>query len=173
MHRLAIRLVVISIPAVLLVASAGAADWTRFRGPNGTGVAADTSIPVQFKDGDGILWKLPLPGVGNSSPIISRGRLFIQSASADGRERMLSGLDASTGRTLWTRTTAGAKAPTHPANTLASATPAADGERVYTLSWDGNTVALEAQRLPGDAPLESGPRPVPLAARQRHLPRGL
>src|SRR5436190_11416436 len=144
MHRLAICLVVIASPALLLVATVGAADWTRFRGPNGTGIAADANIPVQFKEGDGILWKLPLRGVGNSSPVISRGRLFIQSASPDGRERQLLCLDATTGRTLWTRTTPGAKAPTHPANTLASATPAADGERVYTLSWNGSTVTLQA-----------------------------
>src|SRR5262245_11574180 len=105
MHRLAIRLIVIATTGLLLVAAAGAADWTRFRGPNGSGVAADTTIPVQFKEGDGIIWKLPLRGVGNSSPVISRGRLFIQSAGTDGFDRFLMGLDSTTGRSLWTRTT--------------------------------------------------------------------
>src|SRR5436309_4081874 len=107
----------IAFVAILgLVTAAAAADWTRFRGPNGTGIADDSTIPVQFKEGDGILWKLPLRGVGNSSPIISRGRLFVQSASADGGERLLLCLDSTTGRTLWTRTTPGVTAPTHPAN---------------------------------------------------------
>lgn len=139
------RLATIVIAGIFVVATtAAAADWTRFRGPNGTGVASGTTIPVQFKEGDGILWKLPLRGVGNSSPVISRGRLFLQSAGADGNDRFLICLDATTGRTLWTRTTPGSKAPTHAANTLASATPAVDGERVYNLSWNGKTVALEA-----------------------------
>src|SRR3954447_9109760 len=80
---------------------APAADWVRFRGPNGTGVAADTTIPVQFKEGDGILWKVAIPGAGNSSPVVSKGKLFLQSASKDGKQRTFLCLDAATGKTLW------------------------------------------------------------------------
>jgi outer membrane protein assembly factor BamB len=144
------RLALLAVVSLLTtLAATHAADWPRFRGPNGTGVAADTTIPVRFKEGDGILWKVPLPGVGNSSPVISRGKLFVQSASKDGRERMLLCLDAATGKTLWTRTTPGKPASTHAANTLASSTPAADGERVYTLTWDGTAVALAAHDYAG------------------------
>ena len=38
-----------------------AADWSRFRGPNGTGVSADKTIPVTWTDDD-ILWKQEMPG---------------------------------------------------------------------------------------------------------------
>src|SRR5688572_28303102 len=110
MSQLRIPILVMS-GLLIVAATAVAADWTRFRGPNGTGIAADTNIPVQFKEGDGILWKLPLRGVGNSSPIVSRGRLFLQAAGADGNERQLICLDSTTGRTLWVRTTPGVKAP--------------------------------------------------------------
>jgi outer membrane protein assembly factor BamB len=126
------------------LAAAPAADWPRFRGPNGTGVAADAGIPVRFAEGDGILWRVPLPGTGNSSPVVSRGKLFVQSASADGRERSLMCLDAATGKTLWTRTVPGTTATIHKNSSLASSTPAADGERVYVLFWDGTGQTLTA-----------------------------
>ncbi len=138
------RTLLAALTLLSTLAAATAADWPRFRGPNGTGTAADASIPVQFKEDDGILWKVALPGSGNSSPVVSHGKLFIQSASADGRERLLLCLDAASGKTLWSRSLPGATAPTHKKNTLASSTPAADGERVYALFWDGAAMTLAA-----------------------------
>jgi len=132
----------VAAPAVVIALCA--ADWTQFRGPNATGVSTDTTIPVQFRDGDGLLWKVALPGNGASSPIISKGKLFIQSASTDGRQRMLICLDAVTGKALWTQTVPGTKARTHALSTLASSTPAADGEHVFILFWNGTTVTLAA-----------------------------
>jgi outer membrane protein assembly factor BamB len=139
------RLAVLSAVSVLsLVAAATAGDWPRFRGPNGAGVAADATVPTEFKEGDGILWKVPLPGKGNSSPVISRGKLFLQTASADGHDRQLLCLDAVTGKTLWSRSVSATTATIHKNNSLASSTPAADGERVYVLFWDGKAVTLTA-----------------------------
>ncbi len=139
----------LALAAPVLVFALAAADWPQFRGPNAAGVSLETSIPVHFQDGDGILWKVALPGFGNSSPIVSKAKLFIQSASADGRQRMLLCLDAATGKPLWTQTIAGSKAHTHDLNTLASSTPAADGERVFALFWDGATVILAAYDYAG------------------------
>jgi outer membrane protein assembly factor BamB len=127
-----------------LATAASAADWPQFRGPNATGMSGDKGVPVKFGDGNGILWKVAIPGAGNSSPIVSTGRVFIQSASLDGKQRMLFCLDAVTGKTIWTKTVDGTKAHTHLLNTLASSTAAADGERVYTTFWDGSTVLLTA-----------------------------
>jgi outer membrane protein assembly factor BamB len=139
------RLAILAVASVLsLVAVTTAGDWPRFRGPNGNGVSADATIPTQFKEGDGILWKMPLPGKGNSSPVISRGKLFLQTASDDGRDRQLLCLDAVTGKTLWSRTASGTTARIHKNNSLASSTAAADGERVFVLFWDGRGVTLTA-----------------------------
>ncbi len=44
-----------------------AQDWTRFRGPNGTGVSTSRKIPVEWAEGD-YNWKTALPGIGHSSP---------------------------------------------------------------------------------------------------------
>jgi outer membrane protein assembly factor BamB len=145
------RAVTVIVAAIIGAAVAPAADWPQFRGPNATGISPDTGIPIQFGEGGGILWKVALPGSGNSSPIVSKGKLFIQSATADGQTRLLLCLDATTGKTLWTRNWPGAKVRTHNLNTLASSTPAADGERVYALVWDGTTVTLTASDYDGNS----------------------
>jgi outer membrane protein assembly factor BamB len=131
------------------LAAANGDDWTRFRGPNGTGTSTDTSIPVQFKDGDGILWKVALPGKGNSSPIVSRGKVFTQSASDNGGQRMLLCLDAASGQTLWNATLPGGQSKMHQHNTLASSTPTVDGERVYAMWWTGTGMVLTAHDYDG------------------------
>jgi outer membrane protein assembly factor BamB len=136
---------------VLATGGLAAADnWSRFRGPNGTGVAADMEIPIKWDQENGILWKVPMPGPGNSSPIVWGKRLFVQAASSDGKQRWLLCLDANDGKVLWQRDVPGSKVKTHAKNTLASATPATDGERVYAAFWDGKNVAMVAYDFDGN-----------------------
>src|SRR6478672_11307518 len=68
---------------LVAVPTLAAADWDRFRGPGGLGTAGDTTIPVSFGPKDA-LWKTPIPGHVNSSPIVSKGKIFLQTASDDG-----------------------------------------------------------------------------------------
>src|SRR5689334_1255089 len=79
---------------------ASAADWPRFRGPNGAGTVADKDVPVKWSE-ENVLWKTAIPGIGHSSPIVCQGRVFLQSASKDGKERWLISLDAANGELLW------------------------------------------------------------------------
>jgi outer membrane protein assembly factor BamB len=137
------------LPFMEPTGSAAAEPWPRFRGPNGTGIASDRNVPVRWSGGDGLLWKVPIPGLGNSSPVIWGERIFLQSASQDGKERLLLCLNAADGKTLWTRTVPGAPAKTHPKNTVASSTPATDGERVYALFWDGKEVQVHGYDIDG------------------------
>ncbi len=122
---------------------AGAGDWPRFRGPNGAGIAADKNVPVKWTE-ENILWKTPIPGVGHSSPIVCKGRVFLQSASDNGGERCLLCLDAGKGEIIWKTRSPGGPAKKHPLNSFASSTPASDGERVYAAFWDGRAIHLGA-----------------------------
>lgn len=136
---------------LLTLATAARADnWPRFRGPNGTGIAADMNIPVQWSASDGILWNVAIPGLGNSSPIVWKDRIFLQTASDDGRERSLLCLSVKDGKTLWTKSLPGEKVKTHQKNTMASSTPATDGERVYAIFWSGKVMTLAAFSLDGE-----------------------
>jgi outer membrane protein assembly factor BamB len=139
-----------ALAGLLALAAAAASDWPRFRGPNGTGASADKDIPIQWSEKENILWKAALPGHGNSSPIVSGDKVFVQSAAADGSERFLLCLDAANGDVLWKKSAPGAAAHTHDKNSLASSTPAADGERVYAIFWDGKDVSLAAYDFKGE-----------------------
>jgi outer membrane protein assembly factor BamB len=142
--------IVILLPACSL---AGAGDWPRFRGPNGAGIAQDKDVPVQWTD-ENILWKTSIPGVGHSSPIVCKGRVFLQAASSEGGgDRWLLCLDAGKGEILWKARSPGARAKKHPLNSFASSTPASDGQRVYAAFWDGKAAHLGAYDFQSGNPL--------------------
>ncbi|MGL4550897.1 MAG: PQQ-binding-like beta-propeller repeat protein [Gemmataceae bacterium] len=132
--------------AILLLPLLLAADWDRFRGPNGTGVADDWDVPTTF-DAAHVRWKAPLPGGGHSSPIVVKGRVYL--AAATPKARMMVCLDAD-GKPAWKREVPGAVGKTHPLSSLASSTPCSDGERVFVSFWDGKKVALHAWDLDGN-----------------------
>lgn len=127
----------------------GLADWTRFRGPNGLGTSSDASIPMQWSETKNLVWRRDIPGVGHSSPIVSKGKIFLQSSSEGGDQRMLICLNEATGVVEWTKTVAGEKAHTHKKNSLASSTPAADDQQIYCIFWTGKKVLVYAYDYSG------------------------
>jgi outer membrane protein assembly factor BamB len=120
------------IVAVLLCGSlVRADDWAQFRGPGGTGKANDAEVPVEWGSQKNIRWRTTIDGVGNSSPIVSKGRVFVTVASEKGKKRSLVCLDRKSGEKLWTQTVdfAGVE-PTQGDNPTCGSTPCADGDRV-------------------------------------------
>lgn len=133
-----------AVTCLLMSASAlPGADWTRFRGPNGFGVVDEKGIPTVL-DAKSLAWKVEVPGRGYSSPVISKGLIFLQSSSSDGSQRSLIALDEKTGKQKWKHDLTGKSAKTHARNSMASCTPAADGERVYCVVWDGGKISFGA-----------------------------
>jgi outer membrane protein assembly factor BamB len=142
----------------LLVAPApsqAAAEWPRFRGPNGSGLAPDSTPPSMWSETQNLKWKLALPGPGSSSPIIAGERLFVtcyygygDGSSGDGPghlQRHLVCVERKTGKVLWDKTVPAALSEDSYSGNLrehgyASNTPVTDGERVYV--FFGKTGAL-------------------------------
>ena len=139
----------LGIASLLAATSARADPWPRFRGPNGDGVSLDKGVPVAWSEKDGILWKTAVPGLGNSSPVVWGDRIFVQSASPDGKERWILCYSTSSGDTLWKQVVPGVRARIHSKNSLASSTPATDGERVYAVIWDCKEVGVYAYDVRG------------------------
>ena len=122
----------------LITASILAADWPLFRGPDRDGKTSDTSAPLTWSADKNIKWKITLPSKGNSSPIVSAGKVFLSIAEdAKGTKRSLYCYDRNDGKTLWVKTVSYDKAePTHAANPYCGSTPAADGQRIVV--WHGS-----------------------------------
>jgi outer membrane protein assembly factor BamB len=143
MRQLRTHLPILLLALVCSADPASAGSWPRFRGPNGTGLAADKDIPVQWSDKEGVLWKTAIPGLGNSSPIVWNDRIFLQSATEDGKQRLLLCLKVTDGKILWSQPVPSSKAHINAKNSWASSTCATDGERVYTVFWDGTNVSVD------------------------------
>jgi len=110
-----------------------AQEWTRFRGPNGSGVSRATTVPAQWTDADHN-WRIKLPGRGHSSPVLWDKRLFVTSGDEETGERIVLCVNADDGRRLWSREFPAARHGKHDLNSFASSTPAVDEHRVY-VTW--------------------------------------
>jgi outer membrane protein assembly factor BamB len=119
------------------------ANWPRFRGPAGTGVAEVPDLPESWdgEAGTNVLWKTATPLPGESSPVAWDDRVFLTGATAD--ERAIYGIDAASGSILWTApvgTPQGSRA--EPPEVLeetgfAAPTPVTDGRRVVAMFANG------------------------------------
>jgi outer membrane protein assembly factor BamB len=105
--------------------------WPRWRGPRGDGHSTETTLPVTWDKGD-LAWKIPLSGIGESSPIIWLDKLFLTTAEERGRRRSMLCLDRNDGHLLWKQTVefAGSPEELHKMNTFATPTCVTDGEVV-------------------------------------------
>jgi len=137
------------LAVLLLPAAAAADDWDRFRGPSGSGVSSEAEAPVEWGPGKNLLWRTPIPGAGNSSPIVSKGLVFVTAAENEGKKRSLLCLDRKTGALLWTRSLEAPGAElTHQDNPHCGSTPCADGERVVVWHWSAGLHCYDYQGKP-------------------------
>lgn len=130
--------------AFVLSCCAQAQEWTRFRGPNGTGIAESAiDAPDQWSESD-YNWRVPVPGRGHASPVLWGDKVFLLSANDDKETRYALCYSAADGRELWRREFPLTPHHLNNRNSYASSTPAVDGERVY-FSWaDPESVVLAA-----------------------------
>lgn len=136
-----------------LGATASAQEWTRFRGPNGSGESEATTIPAQWTDKD-INWKVSLPGVGHSSPVLWGDKIFLLSAETDKgtspAKRYVLCLNAGDGKVIWKREFQGVPHKLHTLSSYASCTPAVDEKRVYFAWSDPDHTLLMAMDHSGN-----------------------
>jgi outer membrane protein assembly factor BamB len=110
-----------------------AQEWTRFRGPNGTGWSSASGIPDKWTAKD-INWKMELAGRGHSSPVIWADKIFVTSGDDIAPKLHLYCLQTGDGHILWQKEFDLVTYPLHQFNTFASSTPAVDSRNVY-LTW--------------------------------------
>lgn len=139
----------------ILATGTTAAEWSRFRGPDGNSVVEGVKLPLEWAEDSHVAWKVKIPGRGWSQPVVAGNRVFVNTAVADNAEppkRFDRGvpqgardatkdvyqwkvmcLSVSSGEVLWDDTAYEGKPAhrKHRGNTYASETPVSDGERVF------------------------------------------
>ncbi|MBI1839606.1 MAG: PQQ-binding-like beta-propeller repeat protein [Verrucomicrobia bacterium] len=125
--------------------SANAGNWPGWRGPEGTGVAADARPPVEFGKEKNLRWRAELPGPGNSSPIVWGDKVYVSQSLDKEKRRVVICFDRSSGKQLWTSGVAYAdNEPTQENNPYCAGTPATDGQRVYVCFGSAGVAAYDA-----------------------------
>jgi outer membrane protein assembly factor BamB len=126
MHRVILPLTLL---ACFLPTAAPGDEWTRFRGPNGSGVSA-AAVRASWTEKD-FAWKVKLPALGHASPVLWKDRIFTTGGDDKAGKRFLACLDRKTGAMHWTKEYAAARHRQHEHNCWASATPTVDARHVY------------------------------------------
>lgn len=143
----------LTFPAV----TAQAQNWPSFRGPNASGVADGTKPPTTWnaEKSQNILWKVRVPGLSHSSPVVWGNQVFVitaissdTKASFNVKDRGIDlanddvkhtwriyCLDKQTGQIIWDKTAYEGvpRAKRHLKATQANSTPATDGKYVVAL----------------------------------------
>ncbi len=157
--------------APLLATGVGAEEdenWSSFRGGDALAIAEDDPrLPDTWSQTENVAWKVPVPGLGWSSPVVWGDRIFVTTVTSKGEvEEPKKGLyfggnrmkpsddehswtvfsfDLGSGELMWKKDvhTGAPEFPRHLKNTYASETPVTDGERVYAYFGNLGVFALD------------------------------
>lgn len=127
--------------AVILYTSASqaATNWPQWRGPTGDSVASEGAYPTKFSASEGVLWKLPLPGVGSSTPAVWEDRIFL-TCGIEGQDGVLA-CDWD-GKILWQKTLGPERAGKHKNGSGSNPSPITDGKQVVVYYKSGTLASF-------------------------------
>jgi len=127
--------------AVLLSVVSSDTDWSRFRGPNGSGISETKGLPTEFGPDKNVVWKVDL-SQGYSSPIVHGDRIFLTALRDDGLVTI--GIDRTNGRVLWERAAPrDRQEKLDKRNRPAAASAATDGEHVTVFFGDYGLITYD------------------------------
>ena len=142
--RKLLLLLAVYLFAFLSPSNVRAQNWDQFRGPNGTGVSATTSLPSEFGPKKNVVWRTELPP-GHSSPVLTRDRVFVTAHSKDQNHKLfVIALERKSGKILWQREVQKAReGRLQNVNGPASPSPVTDGTNVYAFFQEFGLVSFD------------------------------
>lgn len=127
----------------LVVSIHAQTSWSGFRG-NGDSHTAAKNLPVNWSQSEGISWKHEISGYGQSSPVISNGKVFVTSSVGEMKETLCVFCFAlSDGVLIWKKTFALSQKHKRSKMVSQSApTPVVDEKAIYAFFESGDLIAL-------------------------------
>jgi outer membrane protein assembly factor BamB len=122
-------------------------DWPQFRGPDGQGQSSAKGLPLTWSEQENVAWKVPIPGLGWSSPVIQGNQIWLTTAVDDGRQLKALCLDRDTGKVTHDVTVfpMNVPVPLVPPNSHASPTAVIEGGYVYVHFGPYGTACLSTE----------------------------
>jgi outer membrane protein assembly factor BamB len=111
-----------------------AENWPQWRGPSLNGVSSEKNLPVKWTTEENVVWKVALPGVSGSTPIIWRNHIFLN--VAENGNLFLWAIDKSKGEVLWKKQLGDGDHKMRKHN-MSSPSPVTDGRAVYIMTGTG------------------------------------
>lgn len=141
-----IRRTIFILALAFTVFTVHAEDWPQFRGPAGQGHSSERGVPLEWSESRNVMWKVPVEGLGWSSPSVAGGRVWLTTAMEKQFPVSLRAiaLDSATGREVLNVEvfTVEPNPLLNPKNSYASPTPIIEGDRVYLHFGPYGTAAL-------------------------------
>jgi outer membrane protein assembly factor BamB len=138
-----IRSTALAFAVLATTLTTNAEEWSRFRGPNGSGISVGAGFPVTFGAEENLQWKSAVR-TGRSSPVLTDRHIFL-TAFEDGK-LYTQCFDRHTGKLAWERSLERPREEMiHALNEPASVTPVTDGENVYVFFRDLGLVSYDAR----------------------------
>ena len=120
--------------------------WPRWRGPSGQGLVPDGAYPDRWSAKENVVWRTPVAGRGNSSPIVWGDRIYLTTAYDGGQRSAIVGFRRSDGKQLFETFVPQRDIESgHPKNSHASATAVTDGRRVYASFGSHGLLAVDLE----------------------------
>ncbi|MEM7700219.1 MAG: PQQ-binding-like beta-propeller repeat protein [Verrucomicrobiota bacterium] len=156
------------------IGSISAAEWPRFRGPNGSGLNRGAVLPSDLNEAE-LVFEIEVAGIGHGSPVIWGDHLYLLTAIAEeqseapetGKSKKAKGkgksqpvsygwatqcFDRESGELIWEKRFPPDRFKGHRFNSPASSTAAVDEERIV-FAW-GTAEALTLVSLDHDGALQ-------------------
>ncbi len=70
----------LAVPWGCLLAAETTSDWHQWRGPDASGTAQNADPPTLWSETENVRWKIEVPGIGSSTPIILGDRVYVSTA---------------------------------------------------------------------------------------------
>ncbi len=174
---------ILLVTAVVLTSSihdvSAEENWQQFRGPRGDG-SATGNLPIRWSQSKNksknIRWRTSIPGRGWSSPVIWGKRIWMTTATDDGKTMSVICVDRLSGKIILNRVLYENAKPRfrHPTNSYASCTPVLEEGAVYVhfgsygtacldpdtaeIRWSRRDLECDHWRGPGSSPVIDGER---------------
>jgi outer membrane protein assembly factor BamB len=126
--------------SVLSLSVVRAENWPQWRGPNLNGVSNEKNLPVKWSAEENVAWKVAMPGLSGSTPIIWRDRIFVSVAEAD--NLALWCIARNNGEVVWKQPLGAGNVKMRKHN-MSSPSPVTDGRAVYVITGTGILKAFD------------------------------
>jgi outer membrane protein assembly factor BamB len=133
--------IVLTLALASSIVTLHADNWPQWRGPQRNGLSAEKNLPVKWSETDGVAWKLQMPALSGSTPIVWGDRIFLNVADAlpdTGQKPSLHlwCVDRASGTILWQRDLGGGNHMQRKQN-QSTPSPVTDGTNVWVMTGTG------------------------------------